>query len=303
MVRKQLLDMTEQKCHVYLGGIQTMHYRTFQDKMGLPGMLGTVVGDVKPFCGSRKIGLPGMLGTVVGDMKPFCGRKAFRLLRNDPRIFRETASNSMLNANTYTYDWWCIPHIWSSRSTPWSSPCTPICSDGSSWRVWRMWIYLPKNNLSTIPVDVVISEVSVRYQLAAQVSVVPAGWHLHFVSPGNQVCMCLVVYPENLKIQENSVTKNLQMNVIGWLMAAPQVNPEITGLIKYSMMGALEKLCLELKAAVTFRKEQSCNKSSKYFVKKVYVEGNLLHCSQENSGTHGCLQDPQRIGRHKFNLG
>ncbi|XP_063856749.1 uncharacterized protein LOC135098357 isoform X5 [Scylla paramamosain] len=98
-------------------------------------------------------------------------------------------------------DWWCIPHIWSSRSTPWSSPCTPICSDGSSWRVWRMWIYLPKNNLSTIPVDVVISEVSVRYQLAAQVSVVPAGWHLHFVSPGNQVC--LVVYPENLKIQEN----------------------------------------------------------------------------------------------------
>ncbi|XP_063856747.1 uncharacterized protein LOC135098357 isoform X3 [Scylla paramamosain] len=94
-------------------------------------------------------------------------------------------------------DWWCIPHIWSSRSTPWSSPCTPICSDGSSWRVWRMWIYLPKNNLSTIPVDVVISEVSVRYQLAAQVSVVPAGWHLHFVSPG------LVVYPENLKIQEN----------------------------------------------------------------------------------------------------
>ncbi|XP_063855115.1 uncharacterized protein LOC135097248 isoform X1 [Scylla paramamosain] len=164
-------------------------------------------------------------------------------------------------------------------------------------------IYLPKNNLSTIPVDVVISEVSVRYQFAAQVSVVPAGWHLHFVSPGNQVCMCLVVYPEHLKIQENSVTKNLQMNVIGWLMAAPQVNPEITGLIKYSMMGALEKLCLELKAAVTFRKEQSCNKSSKYFVKKVYVEGNLLHCSQENSGTHGCLQDPQRIGRHKFNLG
>ncbi|XP_063855696.1 uncharacterized protein LOC135098212 isoform X2 [Scylla paramamosain] len=200
-----------------------------------------------------------------------------------------------------TEDWWCIPHIWSSRSTPWSSPCTPIRSDGSSWRVWRMGIYLPKNNLSTIPVDVVISEVSVRYQLAAQVSVVPAGWHLHFVSPGNQVC--LVVYPENLKIQENSVTKNLQMNVIGWLMAAPQVNPEITGLIKYSMMGALEKLCLELKAAVTFRKEQSCNKSSKYFVKKVYVEGNLLHCSQENSGTHGCLQDPQRIGRHKFNLG
>ncbi|XP_063855697.1 uncharacterized protein LOC135098212 isoform X3 [Scylla paramamosain] len=196
-----------------------------------------------------------------------------------------------------TEDWWCIPHIWSSRSTPWSSPCTPIRSDGSSWRVWRMGIYLPKNNLSTIPVDVVISEVSVRYQLAAQVSVVPAGWHLHFVSPG------LVVYPENLKIQENSVTKNLQMNVIGWLMAAPQVNPEITGLIKYSMMGALEKLCLELKAAVTFRKEQSCNKSSKYFVKKVYVEGNLLHCSQENSGTHGCLQDPQRIGRHKFNLG
>ncbi|XP_063854664.1 uncharacterized protein LOC135096830 isoform X6 [Scylla paramamosain] len=163
-----------------------------------------------------------------------------------------------------------------------------------------LWIYLPENNLSTIPVDVVISEVSVRYQLAAQVSVVPAGWHLHFVSPGNQVC--LVVYPENLEIQENSVTKNLQMNVIGWLMAAPQVNPEITGL-KYSKMSALEKLCLELKAAVTIRKEQSCNKSSKYFVKKVYVEGNLLHCSQENSGTHDCLQDPQRIGRHKFNLG
>ncbi|XP_063854659.1 uncharacterized protein LOC135096830 isoform X3 [Scylla paramamosain] len=202
-----------------------------------------------------------------------------------------------------------------------------------------LWIYLPENNLSTIPVDVVISEVSVRYQLAAQVSVVPAGWHLHFVSPGNQTTwlpqgqacviltlplplhlplhyiwnlveymysdpslMCLVVYPENLEIQENSVTKNLQMNVIGWLMAAPQVNPEITGL-KYSKMSALEKLCLELKAAVTIRKEQSCNKSSKYFVKKVYVEGNLLHCSQENSGTHDCLQDPQRIGRHKFNLG
>ncbi|XP_063854658.1 uncharacterized protein LOC135096830 isoform X2 [Scylla paramamosain] len=224
-----------------------------------------------------------------------------------------------------------------------------------------LWIYLPENNLSTIPVDVVISEVSVRYQLAAQVSVVPAGWHLHFVSPGadrlaagvgtavavthmtslvpiqttwlpqGQACviltlplplhlplhyiwnlveymysdpslMCLVVYPENLEIQENSVTKNLQMNVIGWLMAAPQVNPEITGL-KYSKMSALEKLCLELKAAVTIRKEQSCNKSSKYFVKKVYVEGNLLHCSQENSGTHDCLQDPQRIGRHKFNLG
>ncbi|XP_063849920.1 uncharacterized protein LOC135094081 [Scylla paramamosain] len=193
-------------------------------------------------------------------------------------------------------DWWCIPHIWSSRSTPWSSPCTLICSDGSSWRVWRMWIYLPENNLSTIPVDVVISEVSVRYQPAAQVSVVPAGWHLHFVSPG------LVVYPENLEIQENSVTKNVQMNVIGWLMAAPQVNPEITGL-KYSKMSALEKLCLELKAAVTIRKEQSCNKSSKYFVKKVYVEGNLLHCSQEKSGTHDRLQDPQRIGRHKFNLG
>ncbi|XP_063857724.1 uncharacterized protein LOC135099212 isoform X2 [Scylla paramamosain] len=102
-VREQLLDMTEQKCHVYLGGIQTMHYRTFEDKIGLPGMLGTVVGDVKPFCGSRKIGLPGMLGTVVGDMKHFCGRKAFRLLRNEPRIFRETASNSMLNAKTYTY--------------------------------------------------------------------------------------------------------------------------------------------------------------------------------------------------------
>ncbi|XP_063857182.1 uncharacterized protein LOC135098726 isoform X2 [Scylla paramamosain] len=30
-------------------------------------------------------------------------RKAFRLLRNEPRIFRETASNSMLNAKTYTY--------------------------------------------------------------------------------------------------------------------------------------------------------------------------------------------------------
>ncbi|KAK8389792.1 hypothetical protein O3P69_009059 [Scylla paramamosain] len=44
-----------------------------------------------------------MLGTVVGDVKPFCGRKAFRLLRNDPRIFRETASNSMVNANTYRY--------------------------------------------------------------------------------------------------------------------------------------------------------------------------------------------------------
>ncbi|XP_063856730.1 uncharacterized protein LOC135098345 isoform X5 [Scylla paramamosain] len=187
--------------------------------------------------------------------------------------------------------------------TPSSSPSSLWVLVALSWMEQFLWIYLPKNNLSTIPVDVVISEVSVRYQLAAQVSVVPAGWHLHFVSPGNQVCMCLVVYPENLKIQENSVTKNLQMNVIGWLMAAPQVNPEITGLIKYSMMGALEKLCLELKAAVTFRKEQSCNKSSKYFVKKVYVEGNLLHCSQENSGTHGCLQDPQRIGRHKFNLG
>ncbi|XP_063855971.1 uncharacterized protein LOC135098786 isoform X2 [Scylla paramamosain] len=89
-------------------------------------------------------------------------------------------------------------------------------------------IYLPKNNLSTIPVDVIISEVSVRYQLAAQESVVPAGWHFHFVSPGNQ--FCLVVFPENLDIQENSVTKNVQMNVIGWLTAAPQVNPEITGL-------------------------------------------------------------------------
>ncbi|XP_063855949.1 uncharacterized protein LOC135097823 isoform X3 [Scylla paramamosain] len=147
--------------------------------------------------------------------------------------------------------------------TPSSSPSSLWVLVALSWMEQFLWIYLPKNNLSTIPVDVVISEVSVRYQLAAQVSVVPAGWHLHFVSPG------LVVYPENLKIQENSVTKNLQMNVIGWLMAAPQVNPEITGLIKYSMMGALEKLCLELKAAVTFRKEQSCNKSSKYFVKKV----------------------------------
>ncbi|XP_063855557.1 uncharacterized protein LOC135097562 [Scylla paramamosain] len=78
-VREQLLDMTEQKCHVYLGGIQTMHYRTFEDKIGLPGMLGTVVGDVKPFCGSRKIGLPGMLGTVVGDVKPFCGSRKIGL--------------------------------------------------------------------------------------------------------------------------------------------------------------------------------------------------------------------------------
>ncbi|XP_063856186.1 uncharacterized protein LOC135097967 isoform X2 [Scylla paramamosain] len=59
-VREQLLDMTEQKCHVYLSGIQTMHYRTFEDK----------------------IGLPGMLGTVVGDVEPFCGRKVFRLSRN-----------------------------------------------------------------------------------------------------------------------------------------------------------------------------------------------------------------------------
>ncbi|KAK8372530.1 hypothetical protein O3P69_010942 [Scylla paramamosain] len=30
-VREQLLDMTEKKSHVYLGGIQTMHYRTFED--------------------------------------------------------------------------------------------------------------------------------------------------------------------------------------------------------------------------------------------------------------------------------
>ncbi|XP_063856045.1 uncharacterized protein LOC135097873 isoform X7 [Scylla paramamosain] len=127
-------------------------------------------------------------------------------------------------------------------------------------------------------------------------------WNLVEYMYSDPSLMCLVVYPENLEIQENSVTKNLQMNVIGWLMAAPQVNPEITGL-KYSKMSALEKLCLELKAAVTIRKEQSCNKSSKYFVKKVYVEGNLLHCSQENSGTHDRLQDPQRIGRHKFNLG
>ncbi|XP_063854962.1 uncharacterized protein LOC135097132 isoform X2 [Scylla paramamosain] len=245
--------------------------------------------------------------------------------------------------------------------TPSSSPSSLWVLVALSWMEQFSWIYLPENNLSTIPVDVVISKVSVRYQLAAQVSVVPAGWHLHFVSPGadrlaagvgtavavthmtslvpiqttwlpqGQACvtltlplpihlplhyiwnlveymysdpslMCLVVYPENLEIQENSVTKNVQMNVIGWLMAAPQVNPEITGL-KYSKMSALEKLCLELKAAVTIRKEQSCNKSSKYFVKKVYVEGNLLHCSQENSGTHDRLQDPQRIGRHKFNLG
>ncbi|XP_063856144.1 fibrocystin-L-like isoform X1 [Scylla paramamosain] len=77
-VQEQLLDMTEQKCHVYLSGIQTMHYRTFEDK----------------------IGLPGMLGTVVGDVEPFCGRKVFRLSRNEPRIFREAASNSMINANT-----------------------------------------------------------------------------------------------------------------------------------------------------------------------------------------------------------
>ncbi|XP_063855143.1 uncharacterized protein LOC135097263 [Scylla paramamosain] len=127
-------------------------------------------------------------------------------------------------------------------------------------------------------------------------------WNLVEYMYSDPSLMCLVVYPENLEIQENSVTKDVQMNVIGWLMAAPQVNPEITGL-KYSKMSALEKLCLELKAAVTIRKEQSCNKSSKYFVKKVYVEGNLLHCSQENSGTHDRLQDPQRIGRHKFNLG
>ncbi|XP_063857000.1 uncharacterized protein LOC135098513 isoform X5 [Scylla paramamosain] len=190
--------------------------------------------------------------------------------------------------------------------TPSSSPSSLWVLVALSWMEQFSWIYLPKNNLSTIPVDVVISEVSVRYQLAAQVSVVPAGWHLHFVSPGadrlaagvgtavavthmtslvpiqttwlpqGQACvtltlplpihlplhyiwnlveymysdpslMCLVVYPENLEIQENSVTKNMQMNVIGWLMAAPQVNPEITGL-KYSKMSALEKLCLELKA-------------------------------------------------------
>ncbi|XP_063882548.1 uncharacterized protein LOC135112239 isoform X5 [Scylla paramamosain] len=168
-----------------------------------------------------------------------------------------------------------------------------------------LWIYLPENNLSTIPVDVVISEGQ-----ACVILTLPLPLHLplHYIwnlveyMYSDPSLMCLVVYPENLEIQENSVTKNLQMNVIGWLMAAPQVNPEITGL-KYSKMSALEKLCLELKAAVTIRKEQSCNKSSKYFVKKVYVEGNLLHCSQENSGTHDRLQDPQRIGRHKFNLG
>ncbi|XP_063863000.1 uncharacterized protein LOC135102143 isoform X2 [Scylla paramamosain] len=157
-------------------------------------------------------------------------------------------------------------------------------------------IYLPENNLLAIFVDVIISEVSVRYQLAAKVSVVPAGWHLQFVSPD------LVVYPENLEVQENSVTKNVQMNVTRWLVAAPQVNPEITG-PEDSMMAALERLCLELKAAVTIIIEQSCNKSSKYFVKKVYVEGNLLHCSQESSGTQDQLQDPQRIGRHKFSRG
>ncbi|XP_063854487.1 uncharacterized protein LOC135096692 isoform X2 [Scylla paramamosain] len=116
--------------------------------------------------------------------------------------------------------------------TPSSSPSSLWVLVALSWMEQFSWIYLPENNLSTIPVDVVISKVSVRYQLAAQVSVVPAGWHLHFVSPG------LVVYPENLEIQENSVTKDVQMNVIGWLMAAPQVNPEITGL-KYSKMSAL----------------------------------------------------------------
>ncbi|XP_063856238.1 uncharacterized protein LOC135097994 isoform X4 [Scylla paramamosain] len=110
--------------------------------------------------------------------------------------------------------------------TPSSSPSSLWVLVALSWMEQFLWIYLPKNNLSTIPVDVIISEVSVRYQLAAQVSVVPAGWHLHFVSPGNQFCMCLVVFPENLDIQENSVTKNVQMNVIGWLTAAPQVNPE-----------------------------------------------------------------------------
>ncbi|XP_063862998.1 uncharacterized protein LOC135102143 isoform X1 [Scylla paramamosain] len=199
-------------------------------------------------------------------------------------------------------------------------------------------IYLPENNLLAIFVDVIISEVSVRYQLAAKVSVVPAGWHLQFVSPD------LVVYPENLEVQENSVTKNVQMNVTRWLVAAPQVNPELEdrlmqvimgvdmsvegvywGPVTFapvtsgsskkevasfmitgpedSMMAALERLCLELKAAVTIIIEQSCNKSSKYFVKKVYVEGNLLHCSQESSGTQDQLQDPQRIGRHKFSRG
>ncbi|KAK8371808.1 hypothetical protein O3P69_015705 [Scylla paramamosain] len=131
------------------------------------------------------------------------------------------------------------------------------------------------------------------------------------------------------------------MNVTRWLVAAPQVNPELEdrlmqvimgvdmsvegvywGPVTFapvtsgsskkevasfmitgpedSMMAALERLCLELKAAVTIIIEQSCNKSSKYFVKKVYVEGNLLHCSQESSGTQDQLQDPQRIGRHKF---
>ncbi|XP_063856046.1 uncharacterized protein LOC135097873 isoform X8 [Scylla paramamosain] len=210
--------------------------------------------------------------------------------------------------------YWCFgwPRKSISNTQRSSMPLTPSSSPSSlwvlvalSWMEQFSWIYLPENNLSTIPVDVVISEGQ-----ACVILTLPLPLHLplHYIwnlveyMYSDPSLMCLVVYPENLEIQENSVTKNLQMNVIGWLMAAPQVNPEITGL-KYSKMSALEKLCLELKAAVTIRKEQSCNKSSKYFVKKVYVEGNLLHCSQENSGTHDRLQDPQRIGRHKFNLG
>ncbi|XP_063854489.1 uncharacterized protein LOC135096692 isoform X4 [Scylla paramamosain] len=63
-------------------------------------------------------------------------------------------------------------------------------------------------------------------------------WNLVEYMYSDPSLMCLVVYPENLEIQENSVTKDVQMNVIGWLMAAPQVNPEITGL-KYSKMSAL----------------------------------------------------------------
>ncbi|XP_045124918.1 fibrocystin-L-like [Portunus trituberculatus] len=81
LVREQLLDMTEQKCEMDLSAVDSRHYHTFED--------GT-----KP---------PGCLGDFVGKEMPYCGRKMYKLRRTDPRIYRETNENLMVNANIHKY--------------------------------------------------------------------------------------------------------------------------------------------------------------------------------------------------------
>ncbi|XP_050685917.1 fibrocystin-L-like isoform X2 [Eriocheir sinensis] len=80
-VREALLDMTEQKCDKDFSGLNVRHFTDFED-------------------GERP---PGALGSVVDDVQPYCGRKLFRLKRTDPRVYRVTDQDKMVDANVHKY--------------------------------------------------------------------------------------------------------------------------------------------------------------------------------------------------------